>query len=45
MTRKRFYGILIAVVAVCLALTVAHFIYDFVAYQNCSIIYFISREL
>lgn len=45
MKHKTYYGILIAVVAVCLILTIAHFIYAFNAYQHCSIIHFIAKEL
>ena len=40
-----FIKILIAVVAVCLMVTVAHFIYAIYAYNHCSIIYFIAKEL
>ncbi len=45
MTERTFTKILIAVIAVCLVLTVAHLIYDIYAYQHCSIIYFIAKEL
>ncbi|MBR0348363.1 MAG: hypothetical protein IIX16_01840 [Clostridia bacterium] len=45
MTERNFFRILIAVIAVCAVLTVAHLIYDFYAYQHCSIIYFIAKEL
>lgn len=45
MTERRFLKILIAVIAVCTVLTVAHLIYDFYAYQHCSIIHFIAKEL
>lgn len=45
MKSKVFYGVLIAVVSVCLILTVAHLIYAVNAYQHCSIIYFIAKEL
>lgn len=37
--------ILFAVIGVCFALTVAHFVYAIYAYQHCSIIYFIGKEL
>lgn len=45
MTQRTYTKILIAVTAVCLVLTAAHFIYDIYAYQHCSIIYFIAKEL
>ncbi|MBQ4644689.1 MAG: hypothetical protein IJB72_02905 [Clostridia bacterium] len=45
MKQKTYYNIMIAVVAICLILTVAHLIYDINAYQHCSIIYFIAKEL
>lgn len=44
MNDKLFSRLLIAVLAVCLVLTVAHVIYAICAYQNSSIIYFISQE-
>lgn len=40
-----FTKILIAVVCICLVLTIAHLIYAVYAYQHCSIIYFIGKEL
>lgn len=45
MKRKTYFKILIAVVAVCVVLTLAHLIYAINAYQHCSIIYFIAKEL
>ncbi len=45
MTDKTFYGILIAVTIVCALLTIAHLAYAIYAYQHCSIIYFIAKEL
>lgn len=45
MKDRTFYIILLSVIAVCLLLTVAHFIYAVYAYQHCSIIYFIGKEL
>lgn len=45
MTERNFFRILIAVIAVCAVLTAVHLIYDFYAYQHCSIIYFIAKEL
>lgn len=40
-----YFRVLIGLVLVCLTLTVAHVIYAACAYQNCSIIYFITKEL
>jgi len=45
MKQKTFYIILFTVLALCVALTVAHLIYDVYAYNRCSIIYFVSKEL
>lgn len=45
MKDRTFYRVLIAVVAVCLVLTLAHMVYGIYAYQHCSIIEFIAREL
>ncbi len=45
MKTKTFLKVFIAVVGVCLALTIAHFIYAVYAYRHCSIIYFIAEEL
>ena len=45
MKERTYFRVLIAVVGLCLALTVAHLIYTVHAYQHCSIIYFISKEL
>ena len=45
MSDRVFVRILIGVVAVCALLTLAHFIYAVYAYQHCSIIYFIGKEL
>ena len=45
MKRRTFLIIFVSVVAVCVALTVAHFVYDAWAYKQCSIIYFIGKEL
>lgn len=45
MSEKTFTRVLIALVAVCLVLTVAHFSWAVYAYQHCSIIEFIAREL
>ena len=45
MKKKTYYNILIAVVAICIVLTIAHLIYAIDAYQHCSIIYFIAKEL
>ncbi len=45
MKQKTYFNILIAVVAVCLILTIAHMIYAVNAYEHSSIIYFIAKEL
>lgn len=45
MKQNRFYAVLFSVIGICLALTVAHFIYAVYAYEHCSIIYFIGKEL
>ncbi|MBR3868892.1 MAG: hypothetical protein IKM66_06205 [Clostridia bacterium] len=45
MKTKTFTKILIAVIILCLIFTIAHLIYTIFAYQNCSVIYFISKEL
>lgn len=45
MSNKIFYRLLIAVLAVCMITTIAHLIYAVDAYQHCSIIYFIGKEL
>lgn len=45
MKRRTFLIILFTVLCLCLALTVAHFIYVIYAYRHCSIIYFVGKEL
>lgn len=45
MSNKLFVKLLIAVLAICLVLTIAHLVYAIYAYQHCSIIYFIGKEL
>ncbi|MBQ8747925.1 MAG: hypothetical protein IJZ08_08695 [Clostridia bacterium] len=45
MSDKLFTRLLIAVLAVCLIATAAHLVYAIDAYQHCSIIYFIGKEL
>ena len=45
MDDRRFFRILLGVTLVCLTLTAAHFLCALYAYQHCSIIYFIGREL
>lgn len=45
MKNRTFLILLIALVGIGLALTIAHFIYVVYAYQHCSIIYFIGKEL
>ena len=45
MKERTFYTLLFAVVGICAVLTVAHFLYAVYAYQHCSVIYFIGKEL
>lgn len=45
MTNRTFTRLLIAVIGIGLALTIAHLVYAVCAYQHCSIIYFIAKEL
>ncbi len=45
MKTKTFLTLLIAAAAVGALLTIAHLIYIIYAYQHCSIIYFIGKEL
>lgn len=45
MKDKKFWVTYGVALALCIGLTAAHFIYVVQAYQHCSIIYFISREL
>ena len=45
MSDKIFIRLLITVLAVCLVLTIAHLAYAVYAYQHCSIICFIGKEL
>ena len=45
MSNKTFHILLYTVLALCLAVTLVHLIYDVYAYQHSSIIYFIAEEL
>lgn len=45
MKERTFSKMLLAVTGIGSALTVAHLIYAVYAYQHCSIIYFIAKEL
>ncbi len=45
MGERTFLRVLIFIVVICLLLTIAHFAYVVYAYQHCSIIYFIGKEL
>lgn len=45
MKERTFFVVVLTVVGICLALTVAHFAYAIYAYQHCSIIEFIAKEL
>lgn len=40
-----FFKVLLCVVALCVVLTVAHVVYVAYAYQHCSIIQFVAKEL
>ncbi len=42
---RTFTLLLLTVIGICLALTVAHFVYAVYAYGHSSIIYFIGKEL
>ena len=45
MKPRAFWILLGVVTALCLLLTLAHLAYGVYAYQHCSIIYFIGKEL
>ncbi len=45
MKQRTFRRVLLWMVGICLALTVAHFVYAVYAYQHASILYFIAKEL
>ena len=45
MKERTFARILLAVTGIGSALTIAHLVYAIYAYQHCSIIYFIAKEL
>ena len=45
MKERTFWITLWGVVAACVTATLAHFAYAVYAYQHCSIIYFIGKEL
>ncbi len=45
MKSSTFTKLLLATLALCLLLTIAHFAYACVAYRGSSIIYFIGKEL
>ena len=45
MGEKTFTRVLIGVITLCLVLTIAHFLWAVYAYQHCSIIQFIAKEL
>lgn len=45
MKNKTFLYLLFGLLGVCTVLTVAHLIWAIYAYQHCSIIYFVGREL
>ena len=45
MKDRTFYTLLLSIAGVGAAATLAHFIYAVYAYNHCSIIYFIAKEL
>ncbi len=45
MKERTYWRVLLWVTAICLVLTVAHFAYAVYAYEHCSIIQFIAKEL
>ena len=45
MKDRTFTRVLLGVLGGCLVSTIAHFVYAVYAYQHCSIIYFIAKEL
>ena len=45
MKDRLFMTLFISIIGACLLLTLAHFIYAVYAYEHCSIIYFIGKEL
>ncbi len=45
MKDRTFRVILYTVLGICALLTIAHFVYAIYAYQHCSIIEFIAKEL
>lgn len=45
MKDRTFLIVILVIIAICLIATIAHFAYDVYAYQHCSIIYFIGKEL
>ena len=45
MNDKTFLRVLFALLGVCVALTLAHLIWAIYAYEHCSIIYFVGKEL
>lgn len=45
MSDKKFIGVLLIILSLMIAITLAHFVYIYKSYQQTSIIYFISKEL
>ncbi|MBQ6706132.1 MAG: hypothetical protein IJN07_01295 [Clostridia bacterium] len=45
MKDRTFLIVFLSLIGVCLAVTVAHLAYIVYAYEHCSIIYFIGKEL
>lgn len=45
MKERAFRLLFYCLLGLCIALTLAHFVYALYAYEHCSIIYFIGKEL
>ena len=45
MKDRTFTILLFSILGLCISLTIAHLIYIIYAYEHCSIIYFIGKEL
>ncbi len=45
MKQKTFAAVILTVTALCVIFTLLHVIYAYNAYNHCSIIYFIAKEL
>ncbi len=45
MKERTFFTVLFSIIALCIILTIVHFVYAIYAYNHCSIIPFIGKEL